>query len=172
MLITISLMLMKPNSLQAQAFQWASLESNNDAVTKMITDASGNSSTGTVLLTIADTTAPLIQSCTVSPNVLSSPNHQLVPVTVSVSAVDSCDSTVSRKITSITADETVSPGDIQITGDLTATLAASRNASGPGRVYTITIQCKDSSGNASTTTVTVSVPKGSGNGNGNGNGHN
>lgn len=138
-------------------------------ITITVTDAAGNSSTGSVLFTVADQTAPVIQSVTATPNNLGSPNGAMIPVTVSVVAADNCDASPVNKIISITANESVNPGDIQITGNLTATLEADRNPSGNGRIYTITVESKDAAGNASTSTVTVTVPKG-GNGNGNGNG--
>jgi hypothetical protein len=46
-----------------------------------------------------------------------------------------------------------------ITGDLTLNLRAERSNKGTGRVYTITIECVDASGNVSTKTVTVTVPR-------------
>jgi len=49
--------------------------------------------------------------------------------------------------------------DWQITGDLTVNLRAERSGQGSGRIYTITIECTDFSGNSSTKTVTVSVPR-------------
>ena len=48
--------------------------------------------------------------------------------------------------------------DWEITGDLTVNLRAEREKKGPGRTYTITVECADTSGNTSaskTTTVTV-----------------
>jgi hypothetical protein len=102
----------------------------------------------------------VIQSITANPNILSPPNHQLVPVTVSVVAVDNCDPSAVSKIICVTANEPFQPGDVQITGNLTVNLAASRNPSGNGRLYTITVQCTDASGNSSTGTVTVAVPQG------------
>ena len=130
-------------------------------ITVTVKDAAGNTSTAAVPLAIVDTTPPVIQSITASPNVLSPPSHQLVPVTVSVAAVDNCDPNPVSKITSITANGPTAPGDIQITGNLTATLAATKN-SGSSRVYTLTVQCTDASGNSSMGTVTVTVPQGNG----------
>jgi hypothetical protein len=66
------------------------------------------------------------------------------------------------KIVSVTCSETPAPGDIQITGDLTLTLAASKNTSGTSRLYTITVKSSDASGNSSFGTVTVTVPKSNG----------
>jgi hypothetical protein len=80
----------------------------------------------------------------------------MVPVTLTVNATDAS-GVVSRKIISVTSNEAGS-GQWQVTGDLTLNVQADRNAMGTGRIYTITVQCKDSFGNASTKTVTVRVP--------------
>jgi probable HAF family extracellular repeat protein len=125
-----------------------------------VTDPSGNTGTTNIPMTVAGS-GSASYVVTVSPSVLSPPNHKLVPVTVSVASSDACHQVAGAKILSITANESVSPGDIQITGCLTASLAASRNSSGPGRVYTITVLVADPTGQTSTQTVTVTVPKGS-----------
>jgi hypothetical protein len=135
----------------------------------IVSDLAGNSATGTVSFTVSDTTAPTIQALSVSPGLLSPPNHQLVPVTVSALVTDNSDPAPVTKIVSITCNDVTAPGDIQITGNLTAILAASKSSSGGTRIYTINIQAKDASGNTSTGAVTVSVPKSNSNGNGNGN---
>ncbi len=137
-------------------------------ITFNATDASGNSSSASVPLSIVSATAPVIQALSVSPGILSPPNHQLVPVTVSATVTGTCDGAPVTRIVSITCSDTPSPGDIQITGDLTATLAASKASSGNTRIYTLNIQSTDASGNSSTGSVTVTVPKSNGNG-GNGN---
>jgi hypothetical protein len=129
------------------------------SVTVTATDAAGNTSSRPVTLNVIDTTAPVITSVAVSPNTISPPNHQMVPVTVTVNATDNCDAPVSQ-IVSITCNESVAAGEIQITGALTASLAATRDAKGTGRVYTITVRSSDASGNSATATVTVTVPKG------------
>jgi probable HAF family extracellular repeat protein len=130
-----------------------------------VTDSSGNSAHCTVTFTVADTTPPAFQSLTVTPNVLNPPNHQIVPVIVSASVSDNCDSAPTCRIVSITANESTAAGDIAITGPMTANLAASRNAGSNGRTYTITVASTDASGNSSTATIQVTVPKGNGNGN-------
>jgi len=84
----------------------------------------------------------------------------MVPVTVSVSATDNCDPAPVSRILSITCNEALAAGDVQITGDLTARLAATRNGGNGGRVYTFTVQCTDVAGNSSTGVVTVTVPQG------------
>jgi hypothetical protein len=139
-----------------------SVGSGNYTIVLTVTDASGNSSTGHVSLKVVDTTPPVIQALSVNPSVLSPPNHRLVPVTVSVTAADNCDPAPSSRITSITCNETTASGDVQITGNLTALLAASKGASGNDRVYTITVQCTDASGNHSSGTVAVTVPHSNG----------
>jgi len=140
----------------------SSVAKGQSTITVTVTDAAGNASSAQVPLSVVDRTAPVIQTISVSPNVLSPPNHQMVPVTVSVSVTDNCDSAPLSKIISITSSETVQANEIVITGPLTASLAASRNGGGGGRVYTITVQCTDNSGNSSSGTVTVTVPQGNG----------
>lgn len=130
-------------------------------ITLKVTDPSGASAESNVTITVQDITAPTIHSLCASPNVLSPPNHRLVPVQISIDASDLCDLAPVSRIVSITSNEPVADGDIQITGDLTALLAASRNPAGPGRVYSITVECVDASGNSSSGIVPVTVPKGS-----------
>jgi hypothetical protein len=137
------------------------LPMGTNAVMLKVTDPCGLSSQASVLVAVADTTAPVIQSVSASPNVLSPPDHKVIPVTVSVTATDGCDPAPVSKILSIAANEPTDPGDITITGDLTVVLAASRNPAGGGRVYVITLQTTDASGNSSASTVTVAVPQGS-----------
>ncbi len=133
-----------------------SLGTYNIVVT--VKDASGNSSTANVTLIVGDTTPPVITSLTASPNVLSPPNHKMTPITLSVTATDNCDPAPVSKIISITCNESATASEMQITGALTASVAATRDGSGSGRIYTITVQCTDASGNSSTKTVAVTVP--------------
>jgi len=131
-----------------------------NVITVTVTDLFGNSTSRDIALIVADTNAPSISSVTATPNVLTPPNHRLVPVTISVFASDICDPAPTGKIIGVSCNETSSPGDVQITGDLTLNLAASRNPAGGGRVYTIAIRCTDASGNSSDSTVIVTVPRG------------
>jgi hypothetical protein len=83
-----------------------------------------------------------------------------------VAVISPCDPGVSScHITSITSSEPVEgtgDGDMapdwEITGNLTANLRAERAGSGPGRTYTLTVACTDSSGNTSTRSTIVTVP--------------
>ena len=128
-------------------------------ITLTVQDGRGGVSTDTVVVTVVDTMPPAIQSATANPSVLSPANHQLVPVTITVFAIDGCGGTVHCQIVSVTSSEPTSGQDWIITGDLTLRLRADRSSKGPGRVYTITIACTDQSGNQSTKTVTVTVPR-------------
>ena len=97
----------------------------------------------------------------------------MVPVTISVDVSDICDANPTCKIVAVVSDEAVegkgdgntSP-DWEITGDLRVDLRAERSGQGDGRVYTITIECIDASGNPSITDFTVTVPHNQGKGGG------
>ena len=127
------------------------------------TDTAGQAAQCTTAFTVRDTNAPVIIGVTPSAATLWPPNHQMVPVSVAVDAVDNC-SVVSTEIISVTSSEpvtgdsdTTSP-DWEITGPLTVNLRAERLDSGPGRVYTITVRCVDGAGNTSTRSAQVTVP--------------
>lgn len=126
-----------------------------DPVTQTIY-ASVTSLSPFVLAKAVDTTPPTIQSVTANPSSIWPPNKKMVPVALTVNATD-VSGVASTKIISVSSNETGS-GQWQVTGNLTLNLQADRNGNGTGRIYTITVQCKDSFNNASTKTVTVRVP--------------
>jgi parallel beta-helix repeat protein len=142
------------------------LSKGQHQITLTVNDGKGGTASDTVLITAVDRTAPSIVSITASTKILSPAKHQMVPITVAVSARDNCDPSVSCRITSVTSNEPVnglgdgdkSP-DWTITGPLTVSLRAERAAKGNGRIYTINIECVDSSGNRATSYVQVSVPR-------------
>jgi uncharacterized repeat protein (TIGR01451 family) len=156
----------EPVSLFASSLPGSAFPMGVTVVTCMATDASGNSSTCSFKVTVIDNVPPTISSISASPSVLSPPNHTMIPVTITVVASDNSGQPVTSYITSVsssepqngTGDGDKSP-DWEITGPLTVNLRSERAQSGPGRTYTITVACKDSSGNISTGTVTVFVPK-------------
>jgi hypothetical protein len=135
-------------------------------VTLTATDRFGEKSTDIVVIEVVDTRAPEILGATAAPASLWPPNPKLVPVTVSVDVSDVCNATPTCRIVSVTSNEpenglgdgNTAP-DWRITGALTLELRAERSGTGEGRVYTITVQCTDASGNASAVRdVIVTVP--------------
>jgi len=134
-------------------------------VTATATDFAGNVATATFKVTVVDTTAPVIDQVSASPADLGAPNHQMVPVSITATVRDVADAAPVTKILSVSSNE---PGngrgdgntevDWEITGDRTLNLRAERSGGGRGRVYTITIETRDASGNAVTATVAVTVP--------------
>lgn len=105
-----------------------------------------------------DTKPPKISSLKADPAVLSPVNNQLIPVTVSVKAVDACGPVTSKIVSVSSSDPPGHDPDWIITGDLTLLLRAERSKPNSGRVYTINIRCRDASGNASSGSVKVTVP--------------
>jgi hypothetical protein len=114
---------------------------------------------------IVDVDPPEFLSLTASPNTLQGPNHAMVAVTVTPTVADEVDPSPSSRIVAVSSSEAqaglwkndIGP-DWEITGPLTLNLRAERVGSGPGRVYTITVESRDRSGNASTKSVNVVVP--------------
>ncbi len=134
-------------------------------VTCTATDDSGNQTVKTFTVTVTDTTPPAIESAWATPNVLWSPNHKMVDIAIGAVASDVCDAAPAWKITGVASNEPINglgDGDTApdwlITGDQSLKLRAERGGKGSGRVYTITIQATDASGNAATATVVVTVP--------------
>lgn len=144
-----------------------SLPAGSYLFTLTVTDGNGGTATDDVIVTVRDVTAPKISSVTATPSVLTTANHEMVPVSVTPSASDSCGGTVTCRIISVSSNEPTSglgggdvgPNDWEITGDLTLKLRAERWHKGTGRTYTITIECRDVSGNLAWSTVTVTVPR-------------
>jgi hypothetical protein len=129
-----------------------------------VTDASGNANSCNSVVKVQDTTPPAISSVSASPNMLWPPNHKFVPVTVSAVSHDTCDPSPVCRIIGITSSESPTGGgsgntspDFAITGPLSANLRAERDGTGPGRIYTLTVQCTDHSGNSSQANTTVFV---------------
>jgi hypothetical protein len=122
-----------------------------------VVDAMGQSSESSTTVSVVDTTPPAIHSLAASPNTLWPPNGKLVSVSVSVSPSDACDPHPVCALTQIASNEPIEPGDAEITGPLSANLAAKRLGSGSGRVYTLSVRCVDAAGNGATATTTVTV---------------
>ncbi|MEA2415845.1 MAG: hypothetical protein QOI58_2502 [Thermoanaerobaculia bacterium] len=127
------------------------------------TDTHNNTAHGSFTVTVRDTTPPTIVSITANPSSLWPPNHKMVAVTVTVIASDLVDPHPTSHIISISSNQPINGNgdgntstDWEITGPLTANVRSER-AGGSDRVYTITIETTDASGNAAHGTVTVTV---------------
>lgn len=143
----------------------AELPLGTNLVEVSATDSKTNTVSCSTIVTVVDTIPPVIVKTSASPNVLWPPNHKMVPVTVSATVTDNCGAPT-WSIIGVQSNERVngigdgnkSP-DWLITGKHTVLLRAERSGAGPGRIYTITLQARDSSGNLSTPkNVTVIVP--------------
>ncbi len=134
-------------------------------ITWTATDASGNTAVCTQNVTVVDRTDPVITSVTATPNTLSPSLCGLLhEVTVQVDANDICDSAPTCKIISVSSNQTGSrysffkEPDWFITGANTVLLRAKNDLfSMDNRIYTITVECTDDSGNSSTAYTTVEV---------------
>jgi serine protease len=143
-----------------------SLPTGTHVITLTVSDGNGGSASDSVVVTVRDETAPTIAAVSATPNLLPTPNHDFVPVVVAVSATDGCSAGMRCRIVSVTSNEPVAGlwgGDVgpdwAITGDLTVNLRAERSPKGIGRVYTITVECTDTSGNSTMSSVTATVPR-------------
>jgi hypothetical protein len=141
-------------------FQWSG--SINDAGT-IVWSGIDHPGPGTMTLYQAtwistDTNAPQILRMTASPAMLWPPNHRMVPIKLTVNAVDDMDPSLKARITQVTCnDADSSPADWNITGPLTVKLRATISPKGSGRNYTIVVQCQDANGNASSASLDVPV---------------
>ncbi len=127
--------------------------------------------TGSAPLEILDVSAPEV-SLTVTPSVLWPPDHKFMVVNITVTVEDNCDSNPNISLVSIVSNEPVENflgngdkgpdvmGASFGTYDLSFLLRAERATANhaTGRVYTITYEATDISGNTGVATTTVLVP--------------
>ena len=118
------------------------------------TDVHGNQKAGSFHVLVRDTTAPTIVRLEASPTAIWPADHKMIPVTINVIATDLVDPHPVSTIISVTSNQpTNSTGDGNtssdwtITGPLTLVLRAER-AGSIDRIYTITVQATDASGNS------------------------
>ena len=111
---------------------------------------------------------PTISGVSVDKPTLWPPDHKMVDVTVNYGAGDPCSAPVCTL--SVSSSEPVNGiGDGNTSPDWVVVdahhvqLRAERSGTGNGRVYTITINCKDAAGNMASSTVTVTVAHDQGN---------
>ncbi len=129
-----------------------------------VIDRAGAFDTNEVTIIVQDTTPPEF-TLSVTPDTLWPANHKMVLITPSWTASDICDASPEVSLVSITMNEgNDTKGDghttlnIQIGDDGSIYLRAERSGSGSGRIYTITYQAVDDSGNVTVARATVMVP--------------
>jgi hypothetical protein len=133
-------------------------------------DLSGNTSVCTTPVTIVDTTPPVFMT-SVSQTELWPPNHRMAPVSVEWDLTDVCDGAVAVSLLEVSSsepDDAQGDGDGATTGDLGAwtpgtpqaafALRAERAGDGAGRVYQLTYEATDASGNMTPAVAIVTVP--------------
>jgi hypothetical protein len=132
-------------------------------VTLNATDEAGNTGSDNVTVTVVDTTPPEIM-VSVTPDSLWPPNHKYAQVEANVTAQDICDPSPTITFVSITSNEPdngIGDGntvnDITILSNYTFEFRAERSGNGVGRVYTITYQATDASGNSAQASATITV---------------
>src|SRR2546425_1110855 len=128
-------------------------------------DAAGNTdSTPATRTWTVDTTPPAL-SVAATPSALWPPNHQLIEVTVAVSATDNVGvaSVVLSKVECNEPGQGACPADTIQGADIgtldTSILLRSERTGGSERTYTLTYQATDLAGNTATATATVVVAK-------------
>src|SRR5262249_26362310 len=115
--------------------------SGSQAVQVTVSDQAGNTATCTIQVSGQDVTQPTIVSLYADPNTLRPPNHQMIHVTVTVSASDNCAPHPTCRIVQVCSSEPVTgmgdntAPDWEVTGDLTVDLRAEVTGKDLPRVY-------------------------------------
>jgi len=127
-------------------------------ITLEVMDRAGAFDSNEVTITVEDVTTPEF-ILSVEPNVLWPPNHKMILVTPEWEVSDNCDEEVEVSLVDITMS---SAGDInddvQIGDDGSVYLRARRKKGKDIRVYTLTYEAVDYSGNVTEESTTVTVP--------------
>jgi hypothetical protein len=133
------------------------------------TDSRGNGDVTSFEVVVQDTTGPEVTSISATPNTLWPPDHRMVDVVVTATLADAVDPAPTWRIVSVTSNQPSNglgdgdqPIDWIITGPSTLQLRAEW-AQGRTRIYTITIETMDASGNVGMASVTVKVASSKGN---------
>jgi len=133
-------------------------------VTLTITDSCGETSSCDATVTVIDVTPPTF-TIALNRDVLWPPNHKMVEILVTVTAEDNCDDDPWIQLVGVTSnepDDGIGDGhtteDIVIVDDMTILLRSERMGGGDGRVYTLTYEVTDFSGNATMGATEVRVP--------------
>jgi hypothetical protein len=134
-----------------------------------VSDGKGGIDTDDVTVTVVDTTPPELE-VVLSESALWAPNHKLVDITAIISVTDACDHAPAVTLISIVSSEPDDGrGDGRTTGDVqgaelgtddrTFQLRAERSGLTRERVYQVTYQATDGSGNSTLLTREVSVKR-------------
>jgi alpha-tubulin suppressor-like RCC1 family protein len=135
-------------------------ESGEHVVAVSASNGQASPATASTAVSVRDTTPPQIENVEACPNILWPPDKRMIPVQIKVDAIDNCDAMPEGKIINVSSNERENQfqQDWEITGPLSLNLRADRLGTQRGRIYTIEVQCADSSGNVSYATVEVAVP--------------
>jgi hypothetical protein len=136
-------------------------------VSYMAVDESANAAKCDTTITVADTLPPEIHSLTATPAILRPPDHKFHDVAIAYEAADLCDPQSSCHIVEISGNEPLDShgdgytavADTKIINDHLVRLRAERSGTGSGRVYTVWLECTDSTGeNTARQGVEILVP--------------
>jgi hypothetical protein len=129
------------------------------------TDLSGNVQSCTFHVQVVDTTPPSISGVSATPSTLWPLDKKMVPIVITATASDTVDPAPVCSIASVASSEPISGAgdntspDWEITGALTLQLRREHAPQSHGRDYTVSVTCRDASGNTSApATVVVHVP--------------
>ena len=131
-------------------------------LTYTATDTAGNIGTATRTVIVADTQAPVVDSSANPSVLLWSPNKTLTPVTISGTVIEASLSSVTFKV--VDEYQKIQPtGTVTVAANGTYSfvvrLEAYRNGNDTnGRVYTIIVTARDTSGRTSSSSTIVRVP--------------
>ena len=137
------------------------LELGEHTVSVAVSDGTNVAVSCTTTITVVDTTAPQITKITASPSTLWPPNGKMKTVNLDIKAKDACGDVTTKIVSVVSSDGGI--GDFVIVDEDTVQLRAKR-AGNTERIYTITVEAKDESGNTATKTVQVKVPRNMGRG--------
>jgi hypothetical protein len=116
------------------------------------------------VITVVDTTPPEFE-LSVTPTLLWPPNHKMEEITPIWTVSDECDASPDVSLVGVVAsedDDIIGGGntidDIEIGDDGSIQVRSERSGPNSGRLYTITYQAVDDSGNVTVRSATVSIP--------------
>ena len=137
------------------------LELGEHTVSVAVTDGTSVSVSCETTITVVDTVAPEITKLKATPNSLWPPNGKMKTVNLDIKAKDACGDVTTSIVSVVSSDG--GTADFEIVDEDTVKLRAKRSGQSE-RIYTITVEAEDESGNTATKTVEVKVPHDRGHG--------